>query len=261
MNCEVVTGFLGAGKTTYILKILADHKEQGKIAVIVNDFGELDIDGQVVQQATALVKELPQGCICCSLQAELPLAMAEIEKKYQPERLIIEPSGIASPEHIIKIFEHYYKQSPWVLTCLVSAETFKLYRENFGDFFKQQIACAGQVILNKADTVSPEELWEIEVALMAINPQALILTARHGVPQAAEVTRRPLPQPAPASGYVEASSVMHQSFETTTLLFGQKVTIEELNKAFDAVRAGQAGDILRAKGFLTLDQGFKKNRL
>lgn len=124
MIVNVITGFLGSGKTTFIQNAIAEMGLSEKIAILVNDFGDIGVDGIILNSQSENVVELPHGCICCTLRMELITALEDIIKRFSPERIIIEPSGIASPKQILDILISRKMMSHYSITCIVDASCF-----------------------------------------------------------------------------------------------------------------------------------------
>lgn len=180
----LICGFLGAGKTTFIRSQLQECRE--KTVVLVNEFGSLGMDGLAIQELDGLqVVEMAGGCICCSQKLALTDRVAEIVHRFQPERLFIEPSGVAEATELITILTEGKARKllrlDGVIT-LVDAETFLDYSEPdcFGTFFCDQIGNADVVVINKMDLVAEDELQAVTERLQTINPTALITPASYG---------------------------------------------------------------------------------
>ncbi|MBI3832010.1 MAG: GTP-binding protein [Planctomycetes bacterium] len=180
IRAHLIAGFLGAGKTTTLLHLLRELKGRGeRCAVLVNEFGALGIDGTVLAGSSALtVKEIPDGCICCTLAGRLVEALAEIAAKVRPERLFVEPTGLARPEEIRRIFAledmaNLYALGP-VLT-VVDPLTFLKLQGRPMPFYAGQIAEADVIVTNKLDRTAPADLARFRAALAKANPRARVL--------------------------------------------------------------------------------------
>lgn len=182
MEILLISGFLGAGKTTLIINLLAsDIKGIGKWAVIVNEFGKVGIDGTVLSGRDVDIMELQSGCICCTIKTDFLRAIKEINDRVGPDFLVVEPTGIAQPGDILDIvseppvseFSHLKS-----MVTVVDADFFKA-REVLGTFYENQIRCADILILNKVDLVDDGQIRETEALLHQMNPRARILTARY----------------------------------------------------------------------------------
>lgn len=176
---DVISGFLGAGKTTVIKKLL-DHlpKEEQKI-IIENEFGEIGIDGGFLKDAGIEIREMNSGCICCSLSGDFEASLREILAKYAPDRVIIEPSGVGKLSDVLKAVSDVEKElevaSNSAIT-VVDVKKCKMYFKNFGEFFNNQIQFANTVILSRTDLADQKKIEETVELIRKINPQALIVT-------------------------------------------------------------------------------------
>jgi len=182
MNVLLVSGFLGAGKTTLIKHLLVSRIEAvGKVAVIVNEVGDIGIDGTLLSGQNVDMLELTSGCICCTMKTDFIKAVQEIHDRVSPDYLVVEATGVAQPAEVLDTF-FYLPLSEFTSlgnqVTVVDAGFFKA-RELLGSFYDNQIRFANIVILNKIDLVEPEPLREIEKLLCDMNPEAKILAARH----------------------------------------------------------------------------------
>lgn len=178
---DIISGFLGAGKTTLIKKLLDEALQNEKVVVIENEFGQIGIDGKFLKGHHVAVKEINSGCICCTLQGDFSNAIKEILKKHQPERIIIEPSGIGKLSDIIRLclqpqFQHFMALN--MLIVVVDAVKFELFLKNFGEFFKDQLEQARTIILSRSQDLSADRLESVSRQLQAINPAANVMTTR-----------------------------------------------------------------------------------
>jgi G3E family GTPase len=181
MDIFLVTGFLGAGKTTLIRRLLTSEIEGvGKTAVLVNEVGQLGIDGTLLSGRDVDIIELTSGCICCTMKTDFVRAVLEIHDRVGPDFLLVEATGVAQPGDILDLlFEPDMKEFCRIrgLVTVVDAEFFEA-RELLGSFYNNQIRSAETLILNKVDLVAPETLQEIEALLREMNPGALIIPTR-----------------------------------------------------------------------------------
>ena len=182
MDVLLVSGFLGAGKTTLIKHLLVSGIQAvGKVAVIVNEVGDIGIDGTLLSGRNVDLLELTSGCICCSMKTDFIKAVQEIHDTVTPDYLVVEATGVAQPVDVLDAFFHPPLSEFISLgsqVTVVDAEFFKV-RELLGSFYEDQIRFANIVILNKIDLVEPGPLREIEKLLCDLNPDAKILAARH----------------------------------------------------------------------------------
>ncbi|MBP3237521.1 MAG: GTP-binding protein [Lachnospiraceae bacterium] len=175
---DIISGFLGAGKTTLIKKLLADGKLGEKVVLIENEFGEIGIDGGFLKEAGIQITEMNSGCICCTLVGDFGKALAEVIEKYDPERIIIEPSGVGKLSDVIKAVEdlHNDKISLNSFTAVVDCTKAKMYLKNFGEFFSNQVQYAKTIVLSRTQNVSEEKLDQTVKMLRELNSSATIIT-------------------------------------------------------------------------------------
>ena len=176
---DVVSGFLGAGKTTLIKKLLKDAVDASKTVLIENEFGEIGIDGGFLEESGIEIKEMSQGCICCSLVGDFGTSLKEVIDTYSPERILIEPSGVGKLSDVLKAIERVAGELDVKINsavAVVDASKAKMYSKNFGEFFVNQIEYAGTVILSRTDTASAEKIAEAVAIVKEHNPKATIIT-------------------------------------------------------------------------------------
>ena len=173
---DVFSGFLGAGKTTLIQKLIQDVYRHEKTVIIENEFGEIGIDGGFLEASGIEVREINSGCICCSLQGDFEESLKKVLDTYHPDRIVIEPSGVGKLSDVIKAIEKVDGLEINSACTVVDAARAKVYSRNFGEFFNDQIASAGCVILSRTQLVSDEKLHQAVEIVKAINPKARIVT-------------------------------------------------------------------------------------
>ena len=176
---DVVSGFLGAGKTTLIKKLLKDAVDATKTVLIENEFGEIGIDGGFLEDSGIEIKEMSQGCICCSLVGDFGASLKEVIETYSPERILIEPSGVGKLSDVLKAIERVAGELDVKINsavAVVDASKAKMYSKNFGEFFVNQIEYAGTVILSRTDTASAEKIAEAVAIVKEHNPKATVIT-------------------------------------------------------------------------------------
>lgn len=178
---DIISGFLGAGKTTLIKKLLADALKGQQVVLIENEFGEIGIDGGFLKESGIEIREMNSGCICCSLVGDFGTALTEVIEKYHPDRIIIEPSGVGKLSDVIHAVEGVKTDVEVVLNCaatVVDVTKCKMYLRNFGEFFKNQVQAAGTIILSRTDTEkATDEKVEAALGLLRdLNPDATIIT-------------------------------------------------------------------------------------
>ena len=177
---DIISGFLGAGKTTLIKKLLAEAYQGEKLVLIENEFGEISIDGGFLKDSGVQVSEMSSGCICCSLVGDFNKALKEVHEKYQPDRILIEPSGVGKLSDVIVAVENTVKDVPDMklnsFVTVADASKVKVYMKNFGEFYNNQIESAGTVILSRTQKLSQEKLEAAAALLRQKNPTAAIIT-------------------------------------------------------------------------------------
>lgn len=178
---DIISGFLGAGKTTLIKKLLMDVLKGQQVVLIENEFGEIGIDGGFLKDAGIEIREMNSGCICCSLVGDFGEALKEVITKYHPDRIIIEPSGVGKLSDVIKAVADVEKEAGVALnsaTTVVDVMKCKMYLRNFGEFFENQVKSAGTIILSRTDTekATPEKIEAAVELLRGLNGEATIIT-------------------------------------------------------------------------------------
>ena len=176
---DIISGFLGAGKTTLIKKLLAESFSGQKIVLIENEFGEIGIDGGFLKDAGIQVTEMNSGCICCSLVGDFGQALRKVLEQYHPDRILIEPSGVGKLSDVAKAVGDVAKECEMQLgsaVTVVNAKKCKMYMKNFGEFFNDQIEHAGTVILSRTQDMKEEKLQEVIALAKEKNPHAVIVT-------------------------------------------------------------------------------------
>ena len=176
---DVVSGFLGAGKTTFIKRLVEGNKDKGKTIIIENEFGEIGIDGGFLKNSGIEIKEMNSGCICCSLAGDFEASLRELLSTYEPNRVIIEPSGVGKLSDVLKAISDVEKdlhvESNSAIT-VVDVKKCKMYMKNFGEFFNNQIQFANTIILSRTDLADNKKIEEAVALIKNINPDATIVT-------------------------------------------------------------------------------------
>lgn len=175
---DIVSGFLGAGKTTLIKKLLSEALSGEKLVLIENEFGEIGIDGGFLKDAGVQITEMNSGCICCSLVGDFGKALSQVLEKYTPDRIIIEPSGVGKLSDVIKAVKDL-DRSDILLNSFVAvadAGKCKMYMKNFGEFFNNQIEYAGTIVLSRTQKISEEKLAACVEMIRSLNTEATIIT-------------------------------------------------------------------------------------
>ena len=176
---DIISGFLGAGKTTLIKKLLSEAFAGEQVVLIENEFGEIGIDGGFLKESGIEIREMNSGCICCSLVGDFGKSLREVVDTYHPDRILIEPSGVGKLSDVIKAVQDVQEEIDAKLnsfTTVVDVTKCRIYRKNFGEFFSNQIEYAGAVILSRTDKAKPEKVEESVALLRELNDKAPFIT-------------------------------------------------------------------------------------
>ncbi len=270
---DIVSGFLGAGKTTLILKMLKERKENEKIFILENEYGKAGIDGSLLPSSKAEIKEIYSGCICCSLKGEFTQALKQTISNIKPERILIEPTGIGKLFEILQIVRQPCFQETigidHVIT-VVDVHEVRNYLKNFGEFYKDQIYHAKIIVLSKTQEIPSPEIQEIVNLIREHNSSAKIVTSpwdelaiqemlqeekpyeelseneNVGSPRKLKYVRK---QPV-ASPICHHHSAAADIFEHVSWKGLRVFSISSLNAVLATISTGQYGKILRAKGIV-----------
>ena len=176
---DIISGFLGAGKTTLIRKLLQEALQDTKVVLIENEFGEIGIDGGFLKESGVEMREMNSGCICCSLVGDFGASLQEVLTTYAPERILIEPSGVGKLSDVIRAVQNVNTQAEVTLSsavAVVDAAKCKMYAKNFGEFFLNQIEHAGLIILSRTGNISQEKTAKAVEIIREHNKKAVIIT-------------------------------------------------------------------------------------
>ena len=177
---DIISGFLGAGKTTLIKKLLAEAYQGEKLVLIENEFGEISIDGGFLKDSGVQISEMSSGCICCSLVGDFNQALKDVAEQFHPDRILIEPSGVGKLSDVIVAVENTAQEAPDLklnsFVTVADASKVKVYMKNFGEFYNNQIESAGTIVLSRTQKLSQEKLEAAAALLREKNPDAAILT-------------------------------------------------------------------------------------
>lgn len=247
----LVSGFLGAGKTTFIMEHV--KTSQGKTAVLVNEFGDLGVDGSLIDSKNGVdVVEVPGGCICCGQQEGLKESIRTIAEQIKPDTLLIEPSGIAQASGVINVLEDEVLADVVRLDAVVTivdASSFLEFSkpETFGTFFLDQVTNADLIVINKTDMVSPEELEKVSRRVSVLNPSALSV----------ETTFCRMESPLPSGRTKKVFSMGRFSIgmECFSMVPGQPISRDRLDQFTSAVVKGSFGRVYRGKGIFPSPEG------
>ena len=288
---DIISGFLGAGKTTLIKKLLKEAYADEQVVLIENEFGEIGIDGGFLKEAGIQIREMNSGCICCSLVGDFGTSLKEVVDKYHPDRILIEPSGVGKLSDVIKAVQGVQGDVDIVLnsyTTVVDAKKCKMYMRNFGEFFNNQVEYAGAIIMSRTDIIDEKKAQQAMELLRGINAKAAIITTpieKLDGKKILEVMEKPVSleeelmseeEVCPECGHVHEHGEHHHhdhdhecgcghdhhhhhadevftSWGRETI---RKYTREDLEKMLEALSASEDyGIILRAKGMLPAEDG------
>jgi len=247
MHTTIVSGLLGAGKTTFIKNILENSTE--KSVVLVNDFGQTGIDGEVLQAEGIEAVELPSGCVCCTLRFDLIESVKRIERAFRPEHLVIEPSGVASPSGVLEAIETLDVGAITVVGIADATEFVDLHsQEVYGPFFEDQIRSSDIVLVNKIDLANEKEVSETITLVEEINPHAVI------IPTLMAKIDGPIPVAGGRQKPVKGTS--HAlTYETICLKPEDVVQYGIIEELFRNFASGAFGNVTRAKALLMTERG------
>jgi len=249
MKTTIVCGLLGAGKTTFIQQFVKGA--EGKIVVLVNDFGKAGIDGEIFSADGIESIELPSGCVCCTLKFDLITTIEKVLKNFAPEHFLIEPSGVASPSGILETLE-MLRISPVTVIGIVDATEFLELHEAgmYGRFFEDQIVNSDIVLVNKTDLAGDETVRETVARIEDLNPGAVIFrTVR------AEMREPYLSVYVHTKHRTSQKAGDHLHFETVSVKLSGPVEFQRLMKMFDELASGAYGRVARAKALAQTDRG------
>lgn len=244
MKIKIISGFLGAGKTTCVKNVL--KSADGDMAVIVNEFGDVGIDAETLTKGDIVdMVELPSGCICCTLKNDLVSAVKEIKDKYNPKRLIIEPSGLAVPSGILEALEpieEEYELEIEAIIGIIDADSFlaNIHSGLFGDFYTDQLANSDIILINKADLVNENTIKAIEEELRKHNSHAILLATVN--------CETDLPNFVREHGHQFLHLHFDHDFDSLAVTLDRTFDRVRLEEIMEEMKAGKYGEIYRAKG-------------
>jgi G3E family GTPase len=274
----VISGFLGAGKTTLIQKLLKEALKDEKVVLIENDFGEISVDAALLKSGGIEVKEMNSGCICCSLSGDFAKALQELLERFHPDKIIIEPSGVGKLSDIMKACS-----DPRILACaelkskitVVDVKRCKMYLDNFGKFFEDQIRNADVLLLSRAEDF-PDRVKDACQLVKSLNTQAVVFSKPWNQISADEIL---FPQHGHSGhdehfGHAHGCGCHHgthahgdhevcdhdhsaeEVFDTVTIRTDREFTAEDLKTCINKLEQNQYGTVLRAKGIVRGVNGY-----
>jgi len=247
MKTTVVSGMLGSGKTTFIGHLLRQSRE--RTVVLVNDFGALGIDGEVFSADGIEAVELPSGCVCCTLKFDLITTIERIRATFDPEHLVIEPSGVASPSGVLEALESAGVGQVTVVGIVDATEFLELHEaEMFGTFFRDQIVNADVILVNKIDLAAAENTTRTVAVIESLNPAAIVFRTVQARIEGA------LPETRGARGIVAAGHA-HFHFDTVSFKIPAGTPCETMERLMSDLAAGRYGAVVRAKALAPTDRG------
>ena len=256
---DIITGFLGAGKTTLIKKLIEYLSQQEKIVLIENEFGDVNIDSGFLQDSGVEIAEISSGCICCTLIGDFSAALQKVKTELNPDRIIIEPSGVAMASDVRKAIRSADLPDSKInsLTAVIDAECCAEHAEDFGEFYNDQIKNAGCLVLSHTAECSPEKTAQAVALLRTLNNQAVLVTApwseltAEQQMRAMKLKETGLPLVLPGHRHHCAD----ESFSTVSIRTAKKYSEAELKARLEKLAA--TGKVLRIKGIVPdLDDGW-----
>ena len=268
---EIVTGFLGAGKTTFMRRLLAAADKGQRTVVLVNDFSAVGVDGSLLRGQGADVIELPNGCICCSLRKDLAAQLKDTVARWAPQRVLIEPSGVADVASLMAVLEQPDLRadvSSLRVYTVINAGTFMADYARLPEYFAAQATLAPVLVVNKTDLASPAELRLVEETLRAINPHALIVPATYGMVPAEALARLPAAETRTRTAEPDEHAAHHDGEPAhhehevglglrswSTHLAGLSDP-QRLHELLETVARGGFGEVERVKGIVRAHTGW-----
>jgi G3E family GTPase len=269
---DIFSGFLGAGKTTLIKKLISEGLYREKVVIIENEFGEVPIDGALLKETKLQVKEISAGCICCSIAGDFKKAVNEVIESYSPERIIIEPSGVGKLSEIISVIEAVDMRSKLELDMVITVVDvirFNMYVNNFGEFYKNQIINAKTIVLSRTQGFGEDKLLNIQGEINRINSKVNIVTTpweKLSGKKIVELSKKKLSvneevnlikRPGFGAAMRASKDIGNKEiFETYGLETPKKFNLNSLkNNVGNINEKNMYGNILSAKGIVQIDSG------
>lgn len=271
VKIDIFSGFLGAGKTQFMKKLLEENVYNEKIAIIENEFGEVSIDSGILRETNVKVKEINSGCICCQVTGDFKDALLEVISEYAPTRLLIEPSGVAKLSDIKNIFlEKELINITEIHNVITVIDPFKIdiYLNNFKKFYNDQVIFADKIVFSRSQLMSPSELANAKNKISRINKKALLIATPWDNLNSSEIIKDFTPTKSffnlktnsKKSTLVKEtpSSDASSTFSSLPIYVHNKFSKDELIKKFEFLSSSSTfGNVLRAKGIVKLFDGDK----
>lgn len=269
VKIDIFSGFLGAGKTLLIKKLISTGAYKENIAIIENEFGEVSIDSLILRDTNIKIREINSGCICCEVTGDFKEACIEVIDKYKPDRIIIEPSGVAKLTDIIKVFKEADLRDKVVIENLITVinpEKYDSYITNFKEFYIDQIKNAKKIVISRVEKVDNLKIAKIEKSIRSINTKSEIIRKPYNELNSNEILNESLNSEklrienssfkASLKGIVKEKSTAKDVFESYAIYPKNIFSKAELNAKFKFIASSKAyGDIIRAKGVINLREG------
>lgn len=277
IRVDVFSGFLGAGKTTLIKKIIDENFSREKVVIIENEFGEVGIDGSILRKLNMEIKEINAGCICCTINDDFKQALQNVIKEFNPDRIIIEPSGVGKLSEILKVLNDSHIKNNIILDMVITvvdALKYKVYVSNFDEFYKNQLINSNTIILSRTQEADNKLILEVTSHINKLNAKASIITtpwdqissmkiietAQHNIKFSSAERASLIKSPGDLSFSKFNINSNHnhsadESFSTwgteTAKIFNEKSLIDNLH---NINKSSRYGTILRAKGIVQVDK-------
>lgn len=268
---DIFSGFLGAGKTMLIKKLLNDNVYGKSTVIIENEFGEVGIDGEILKQSNIEVREINSGCICCQVSGSFGDAILEVGRKYNPENIIIEPSGVAKLTEVLNILEgikFQHKIEVRNIFTLIDIQNFDMYLKNFKEFYENQIRKANKIVLSRTQFVNDEKIESTLSSLKKLNSKAEIIYKPWSMLDGKEFMKENNIENKKDISMIKSSTIKtfrketnHKAndvFESYPIDLINSTSTEELKKKFQFIaNNNKFGEIIRAKGVIeSIDGGY-----
>ncbi|MGG7144314.1 CobW family GTP-binding protein [Clostridium nigeriense] len=267
IKIDIFSGFLGAGKTFLIKKLIKDGAYEGKVAIIENEFGEVSIDALILKESNIKIKEINSGCICCEVIGDFKEAVLEVIENYNPTRVIVEPSGVAKLTDIVRIFKDVKLRDKTQIDNIITVidpEKFDLYITNFKDFYEDQIINTKKILLSRTQSINKEKLDDIILKIRKINRKAIIISDDWRRIKGVDILTNQEFQ----SININESRILNPRlrtiednkakdvFESFAIYPNRRISKSELVSKFNFISSSKEfGDVLRAKGVVKLTDG------